>query len=139
MYSSWVFLMAGQLFEMRTSLDWPFLRDFMVLLKPNGNIACEYKAELLTDLILSRLDDEGELIFGVFRSFVLLSHVASSYKQTKVQSILRSYYNIAQWQGVSHYLPLVKIKNNKLGILLTYMIIASLHRDRSFKMDQIVK
>ena len=83
MYSSWVFLMAGQLFEMRTSLDWPFLRDFMVLLKPNGNMACEYKATLLTDLILSRLDDEGELVLGVFRSFVLLSHDASSYKQQR--------------------------------------------------------
>ena len=47
----------------------------------------------LTDLILSRLDDEGEFILGVFRSLVLLSHVASSYKQTKVQSILRSKYS----------------------------------------------
>ena len=139
MYSSWVFLMAGQLFEMRTSLDWPFLRDFMVLLKPNGNMACEYKAKLLTDLILSRLDDEGELVLGVFRSFVLLSHDASSYKQTRVQSILRSYYNTAQWQGVSHYLPLVKIKNNKLEAFIINMIFASLNRGKLFKMDQIVK
>ena len=139
MYSSWVFLMAGQLFEMRTSLDWPFLRDFMVLLKPNGNMACEHKTNLLTDLILSRLDDEGELVLGVFRSFVLLSHDASSYKQTRVQSILRSYYNIAQWQGVSHYLPLVKIKNNKLEAFIINMIFASLDRGKPFKMDQIVK
>ena len=139
MYSSWVFLMAGQLFEMRTSLDWPFLRDFIVLLKPNGNTACEHKSKLLTDLILSRLDDEGELVLGVFRSFVLLSHDASSYKQTRVQSILRSYYNIAQWQGVSHYLPLVKIKNNKLEAFIINMIFASLDRGKPFKMDQIVK
>ena len=139
MYSSWVFLMAGQLFEMRTSLDWPFLRDFMVLLKPNGSMGCEHKIKLLTDLILSRLDDEGELVLGVFRSFVLLSHDASSYKQTRVQSILRSYYNIAQWQGVSHYLPLVKIKNNKLEAFIINMIFASLDRGKSFKMDQIVK
>ena len=55
----------------------------MVLLKPNGNMACEYKAELLTDHILSRLDDEGELVFGVFRSFVLLSHDASFYKRQR--------------------------------------------------------
>ena len=111
----------------------------MVLLKPNGNMACECKAKLLTDLILSRLDDEGELVLGVFRSFVLLSHDASSYKQTRVQSILRSYYNIAQWQGVSHYLPLVKIKNNKLEAFIINMIFASLNRGKPFKMDQIVK
>ena len=40
MYSSWVLRMAGQLFEMMTSLDWPFLRHFMVALKPiNGKMA----------------------------------------------------------------------------------------------------
>ena len=44
----------------------------------------------LTDLVLSRLDDQVEFIFGVFGSLVLLSHDASSYKQTRVQSILRS-------------------------------------------------
>ena len=37
----------------------------------------------LTNLVLARFDDQSEFVFGVFRSFVLLSHDASSYKQQR--------------------------------------------------------
>jgi len=85
MYSSWVLLMAGQLLEMITNLDCPFLRAFIVALKPgetNGDGALAlyvWFAEILTDSVLAGSDGKHQLLVDVLRCFALHSHFCGFY------------------------------------------------------------
>ena len=77
--------MAGQLLEMMTNLDCPFLSIFMTALKPDqrkkGVLAYRSESrELLTNFVLSRFDSERQLLVGILRGLALLSHFAI-YKQ----------------------------------------------------------
>ena len=82
--------MAGQLLEIMTNLDCPFLNIFMTALNPDkrkkGVLAYRSESrELLTNFVLSRFDSERQLLVGILRGLALLSHCAIYSKKGPVK------------------------------------------------------
>ncbi len=73
LYSRFVRLIAGVLFAITSSLQWPCLRFFWACLKPKR---VSQRDKILTDLVLAGTDDKCKFLLDVFSGSCLLNHCA---------------------------------------------------------------